>query len=197
MRRLIFSLICSSGNAANVLKPTNVGILPPKSGSFTPCIARFGLLRTLADSARLSLIKTATPRSNPMELQAEGGRRGMRCACVPFLQPGWSKTMAKEELKWQNIDADDLPAAVKKSFDAMVVAEAAFKADLEKLLTRTAIRHMTHQPSSRLRHERRAPVLRSTRSRPVNDRGVAVAMRPALRGEEPAAREPGRGVGGR
>src|SRR6516162_5490929 len=26
MRRLIFSLICSSGNPANVLKPTNVGI---------------------------------------------------------------------------------------------------------------------------------------------------------------------------
>jgi hypothetical protein len=26
-----------------------------------------------------------------------------------------------------------LPAAVKKSFDAMVVAEATFKADLEKL----------------------------------------------------------------
>jgi hypothetical protein len=27
--------------------------------------------------------------------------------------------MAKEELKWQNIDADDyLPTAVKKSFDA-------------------------------------------------------------------------------
>jgi hypothetical protein len=41
--------------------------------------------------------------------------------------------MAKEELKWQNIDADDLPAAVKKSFDAMVEAEAAFKADLESL----------------------------------------------------------------
>jgi hypothetical protein len=40
--------------------------------------------------------------------------------------------MAKEELKWQNIDADDLPAAVKKSFDAMVEAEATFKADLEK-----------------------------------------------------------------
>jgi hypothetical protein len=37
-------------------------------------------------------------------------------------------------LKWQNIDADDLPAAVKKSFDAMVEAEATFKADLEKLL---------------------------------------------------------------
>jgi hypothetical protein len=28
--------------------------------------------------------------------------------------------MAKEDLKWQNIDADDLPAAVKKSFHAMV-----------------------------------------------------------------------------
>src|SRR5436190_18286066 len=42
--------------------------------------------------------------------------------------------MAREELKWQNIDADNLPAAVKKSFDAMVEAEAAFKADLEKLL---------------------------------------------------------------
>ena len=38
--------------------------------------------------------------------------------------------MAREELKWQNIDADDLPAEVKKSFEA----EAAFKADLEKLL---------------------------------------------------------------
>jgi len=34
----------------------------------------------------------------------------------------------------QNIDADDLPATVKKSFDAMVEAEATFKADLEKLL---------------------------------------------------------------
>jgi hypothetical protein len=32
--------------------------------------------------------------------------------------------MAREELKWQNIDADDLPAEVKKSFDAMVDAEA-------------------------------------------------------------------------
>ena len=42
--------------------------------------------------------------------------------------------MAREELKWQNIDADDLPAEVKKSFDAMVEAEATFKADLEKLL---------------------------------------------------------------
>jgi hypothetical protein len=51
-----------------------------------------------------------------------------------FVRPRWSKTMTREELKWQNIDADDLPAAVKKSFDAMVEAEAAFKADLEKLL---------------------------------------------------------------
>ena len=42
--------------------------------------------------------------------------------------------MAREELKWHNIDADDLPDAVKKSFDAMVEAEATFKADLEKLL---------------------------------------------------------------
>jgi hypothetical protein len=32
------------------------------------------------------------------------------------------------------IDADDLPAAVKKSFDAMVEAEATFKADLQELL---------------------------------------------------------------
>ena len=43
---------------------------------------------------------------------------------------------AREELKWQNIHADDLPAEVKKSFDAMVDAEAAFKADLEQLLKR-------------------------------------------------------------
>jgi hypothetical protein len=42
--------------------------------------------------------------------------------------------MAREELKWQNIDADDLPAEVKKSFDAMLEAEVAFKAELEKLL---------------------------------------------------------------
>ena len=34
----------------------------------------------------------------------------------------------------QNIAADDLPAEVKKSFNAMVEAEATFKADLEKLL---------------------------------------------------------------
>jgi hypothetical protein len=52
--------------------------------------------------------------------------------------------MAKEELKWQNIDADDLPAAVKKSFDAMVEAEAAFKTDLEKLL-----KHEGHMPDDK------------------------------------------------
>src|ERR1700746_1730234 len=51
-----------------------------------------------------------------------------------LVRPSWSQTMAREELKWQNIDADDLPAEVKKSFDAMVEAEATFKADLEKLL---------------------------------------------------------------
>jgi hypothetical protein len=39
---------------------------------------------------------------------------------LPFFpsDQSWSKTMAREELKWQNIDADDLPAEVKKSFDA-------------------------------------------------------------------------------
>ena len=42
--------------------------------------------------------------------------------------------MAREELKWRNIDGDDLPADVKKSLDAMIEAEAMFKTDLEKLL---------------------------------------------------------------
>jgi hypothetical protein len=44
--------------------------------------------------------------------------------------------MAREELKWQNIDADDLPAAVKKSFDAMVEAErssSAFRLPLSEV----------------------------------------------------------------
>jgi hypothetical protein len=31
--------------------------------------------------------------------------------------------MAREELKWQNIDADDLPAEVKKSFDALQLGQ--------------------------------------------------------------------------
>jgi hypothetical protein len=52
--------------------------------------------------------------------------------------------MAKEELKWQNIDADDLPSAVKKSFDAMVEAEVTFKADLERLL-----KHEGHMPEDK------------------------------------------------
>jgi hypothetical protein len=65
--------------------------------------------------------------------------RAQGCRARAALQPpgndlSWSQTMAREELKWQNIDADDLPAEVKKSFDAMVEAEATFKADLEKLL---------------------------------------------------------------
>jgi hypothetical protein len=53
----------------------------------------------------------------------------------PFRPAKLEQSMAtREELKWQNINADDLPAEVKKSFEAMVDAEAAFKADLEKLL---------------------------------------------------------------
>src|SRR5258708_575914 len=51
-----------------------------------------------------------------------------------FVRPRWSKTMAREELKWQNIDADEWPAEVKRSFDAMVEAGDTYKADLEKLL---------------------------------------------------------------
>ena len=64
--------------------------------------------------------------------------------------------MAREELKWQNIDADDLPAQVKKSFDAMVEAEPAFKADLEKLLK--AEGHMPEAGGRRrcVRQDRRA-----------------------------------------
>jgi hypothetical protein len=53
---------------------------------------------------------------------------------VPFRPTKLEQSMAREELKWQNIDADGLPAEVKKSFDAVVEAEAAFQADLEKLL---------------------------------------------------------------
>jgi hypothetical protein len=54
--------------------------------------------------------------------------------------------MAWEELKWQNIDADDLPTEVKKSFGAMVETEAVFKADLEKLL-----KNEGHMPEDKLR----------------------------------------------
>jgi hypothetical protein len=65
-----------------------------------------------------------------------GGKRPTRDRgpVLNSLVPVVSQRKAREELKWQNIDADDLPAQVKKSFDAMVEAEAAFKADLEKLL---------------------------------------------------------------
>jgi hypothetical protein len=61
--------------------------------------------------------------AHPIRVKWDSGHRDSR-----------GKTMAREELKWQNIDADDLPAEIKKSFDAMVEAEATFKADLEKLL---------------------------------------------------------------
>jgi hypothetical protein len=52
--------------------------------------------------------------------------------------------MAREELKWQNIDADDLPADVKKSFDAMVEAEAAFKADLSREFSSIPVTRRRH-----------------------------------------------------
>ena len=42
---------------------------------------------------------------------------------VPFRPTKLEQSMAREELKWQNIDADGLPAEVKKSFDAVVEAE--------------------------------------------------------------------------
>lgn len=75
--------------------------------------------------------------------------------------------MATEELKWQNIDADDLPSDVKKSFDAMVEAEAAFKADLEKLLKEEG-----HMPADKY-------LLMSRKGRRL---GVAYASTPGGRG---------------
>jgi hypothetical protein len=60
------------------------------------------------------------------------------------MNSGWDCSDGKGRMKWQNIDADDLPAAVKKSFDAMVEAEAAFKTDLEKLLKQEG-----HMPEDR------------------------------------------------
>jgi hypothetical protein len=60
----------------------------------------------------------------------------LRNAASPHRSSSRGRTirLAREELKRQNIDADDSPTEVKKSFDAMIEAEAAFKADLEKLL---------------------------------------------------------------
>jgi hypothetical protein len=58
--------------------------------------------------------------------------------------------MAKEELKWQNIDADDLPATVKKSFDAMVEAETTFKTDLERVACEPALPEFFLAPVRRL-----------------------------------------------
>ena len=76
--------------------------------------------------------------------------------------------MAREELKWQNIDADDLPTDVKKSFDAMVEAEEAFKADLEKLLKKEG-----HMPEDKY-------LLMSRKGKRL---GVAYATTPGGKGE--------------
>ena len=76
--------------------------------------------------------------------------------------------MAREELKWQNIDADDLPTDVKKSFDAMVEAEEAFKADLEKLLKKEG-----HMPEDKY-------LLMSRKGKRL---GVAYATAPGGKGE--------------
>jgi hypothetical protein len=73
------------------------------------------------------------PVSRGLTLTWDGMRIG-KAVRENWFRLRWSKRMAREELKWQNIDADDLPTDVKKSFDAMIEAEAAFKADLEKLL---------------------------------------------------------------
>jgi len=53
---------------------------------------------------------------------------------VPFFLTELEQGNGTGRVEVENIDADDLPAEVKKSFDAMVEAEALFKADLEKLL---------------------------------------------------------------
>jgi len=54
----------------------------------------------------------------------------MNSVC-PFRPTKLEQDNGTGRIEVQNIDADDLPAQVKKSFDAMVEAEAAFKADLE------------------------------------------------------------------
>ncbi len=59
--------------------------------------------RGLTDSAR---------NREPSTVSRSARRLSSNRRCS-FLRPSWSKTMAKEELKWQNIDADDLPSAVK------------------------------------------------------------------------------------
>src|SRR5262245_24616596 len=80
MRRLIFSLICSSGNAANVLKPTNVGIPSSQIRILYP--AHSEPLRSFANprtQCEAILDQDGNTTVQPMGLQAEGGRRGMRC----------------------------------------------------------------------------------------------------------------------
>ena len=48
-------------------------------------------------------------------------------------------TANREQLKWFNIEATDLPAATRKALDVVVSAETQFKADLEALLTKEGI----------------------------------------------------------
>jgi hypothetical protein len=60
-------------------------------------------------------------------LHSGAPHQGYIGAAIPLPFAGvylFVKTMAREELKWQNIDADDLPTDVKQSFDAMIEAEA-------------------------------------------------------------------------
>src|SRR5262249_6505306 len=83
------------------------------------------LAKPVAGPLRVRILVSASAWANP----PLGPERS-----EPFRPTTLEQSMAREELNWQNIHADDLPAAVKKSFDAMVEAEAAFKADLEKLL---------------------------------------------------------------
>jgi hypothetical protein len=94
------------------------------------CHCRLTGLSAIYDPASSTLAQFDAPHA---KLYRRGSSLPLGWACL-FVRPCWSKTMPREELKWQNIDADDLPAEVKKSFDAMVEAEAVFKADLEKLL---------------------------------------------------------------
>jgi hypothetical protein len=91
---------------------------------------------------------------------------------------GWSKTMAREELKWQNIDADDLPAVVKKSFDAMVEAEAAFKADWEKLLKNEG--HMPEDKFLVMHRKGKRPTLQDARFPRVLQCGGRLHVTPVL-----------------
>src|SRR5215475_4206789 len=107
MRRLIFSLICSSGNAANVLKPTNVGIPSSQIRILYP--AHSEPLRSFANPRRQCEAITDQDGNTTVQPHGATGRgrpSGNEVHALSFNQAG-----------------DDLPAAVKKSFDAMVEAE--------------------------------------------------------------------------